>query len=46
MTVSGTTTPDPKRHATYDEYYAVYEDLYPSMKSEMHRVASLGNESG
>jgi xylulokinase len=46
MTVSSTTAPDPERHAVYDEYYGVYEDLYPSMQSEMHRVASLGNESG
>lgn len=43
-TIGETTTPDPESESTYDDYYSVYRDLYPSMKEEMHRLASLGSE--
>ncbi|MFD1600359.1 FGGY-family carbohydrate kinase [Halobellus rarus] len=44
-TTAATTTPaNPARTAIYDEYYDVYRDLYPAMKDEMHRLASLGNK--
>jgi len=42
-TVSTTTTPDPDRGTTYDEYYDVYRDLYPSMREGIHRLAELGD---
>jgi len=42
--VSGRTEPDSDRHATYDEYYQVYRDLYPQARESMHRLAELGSE--
>jgi xylulokinase len=42
--VSTTTIPDAAAKERYDEYYSIYEDLYPSMRDEMHRLASLGAE--
>lgn len=42
-TVSTTTTPDPDRTVTYDEYYDVYRELYPSITEQVHRLAELGD---
>jgi xylulokinase len=41
-TVGTTTDPDPEHEAIYDEYYAVYRDLYPQLESSMHELARLG----
>jgi len=42
-TVTERTEPDPERKATYDEYYAVYRDLYPRIADSMHDLARLGS---
>jgi xylulokinase len=33
--------PDPVRHSTYQEYYAIYRELYPQTCAAMHRLARL-----
>lgn len=38
------THPDDSVSDIYDEYYAVYRDLYPQIRDSMHRLAKLGNE--
>ena len=43
-TIKRTTEPDPEAMATYEEYYQIYRDLYPSVKEEMHRLSALGSE--
>jgi xylulokinase len=43
-TVAETTEWDAETKETYDEYYEVYRDLYPSIKEDMHRLAALGSE--
>lgn len=42
-TVATTTEPDLAKKATYDKYYSVYKDLYPSIKDDMHRLVTLDN---
>ncbi|RQG86726.1 hypothetical protein EA462_16450 [Natrarchaeobius halalkaliphilus] len=44
VTVSNKTEPDPEANETYDDYYAVYRNLYPSMKNSMHQLATLSSE--
>jgi xylulokinase len=41
-TVRTRTDPDPEAEAIYDEYYAVYRDVYPQLKGSMHELARLG----
>jgi len=38
------THPDESVSDVYDEYYAVYQGLYPQIKDSMHRLATLGNQ--
>lgn len=42
--IANTTEPSPHATETYDKYYEIYRDLYPSIKDEMHRLAALGSE--
>lgn len=44
VTTSRTVTPNPDTSA-YDDTYAVYGDLYPSLKPQFHRLASLQQQS-
>lgn len=43
-TIEESTRPDPETTAVYDEYYDVYRDLYPEIRTQMHRLASLGSD--
>ncbi len=40
-TLEEVTEPDPGSMEIYDSLYAVYRDLYPSMRSDMHRLADF-----
>jgi xylulokinase len=37
-------TPDPARHELYQEYYAIYRNLYPHTVQDIHELARLGRE--
>lgn len=37
------TQPDPARAAVYDEMYAVYRSLYPTLREDMHRLSDLAS---
>jgi xylulokinase len=41
VVVAGTTAPDPVAQARYDEVYAVYRDLYPSLRRSMQSLAAI-----
>jgi xylulokinase len=43
-TVATTTKPDLTKKTTYDEYYSIYRDIYPSIKDNMHQLAALSNK--
>jgi sugar (pentulose or hexulose) kinase len=36
---SAPTLPDPARHAFYNERYAQFVSLYPTLKDDMHRLS-------
>jgi xylulokinase len=38
--VTGSTEPDRERMRQYDELYSAYTELYPALKSSMHRLAA------
>lgn len=38
-------SPNEKSLRQYQEYYAVYRDLYPSLKSDMHKLTRLASNS-
>ena len=42
ITVRSVTQPDPQRHATYMKAYALYRDLYESLKPLFPRLAAFG----
>lgn len=39
--VTDRTTPDAERTPTYDEYYSVYQDLYPETRQSIHTLSAL-----
>lgn len=40
-----TDSPDAARSRIYDEYYAVYQSLYPATRAAMHRLSALAESS-
>lgn len=39
--ISGRVEPDPRNRGLYDELYEIYRELYPSTRSQMHRLARI-----
>jgi xylulokinase len=42
-TLDDVTEPDPARSAIYDETYAVYRNLYGSLRDDMHRLSAIAS---
>lgn len=41
ITIRETFEPDPRRKALYDERFALYRDLYPTLREWLHRVSAF-----
>ncbi len=39
--ITGITTPNPSTQAEYDRFYALYRDLYPTLKNVSHQLSDL-----
>jgi xylulokinase len=42
VTVTGGVQPDPSAAAFYDDLYAIYRDLYPHLREDMHHLGQVG----
>jgi sugar (pentulose or hexulose) kinase len=41
--ISRRVSPDPKHKGIYDRYFTVYDDLYPQLRSSMHKLRKSMN---
>ena len=45
VAVAGTTQPDSRAQARYDQVYAIYRDAYGAARSSMHRLGAAEAQS-
>jgi xylulokinase len=44
--IVATVDPDPKHRKVYEELYAIYKDLYPATREQVHALASMQTHAG